>query len=186
MRIISGSAKGRRLFAPDGEDTRPTSDKIRESLFNILASRVYDARVLDLFGGTGAMALEALSRGAAHAVIADNARAAIDAIERNAQNVLKDSVSERARIVRVDYRKAIDSLGDARFDLVFLDPPYRMTDAYGDALARLKARGALAEDCVIVLERARESEVALPDGFERCDCRFYGKTAVELVREAAQ
>ena len=88
MRIIAGSARGRRLFAPAGEDTRPTADRIRESLFNILGSRVWDARVLDLFGGTGAMSLEALSRGAQRAVIADIDRAAIRAIERNAQAVL--------------------------------------------------------------------------------------------------
>lgn len=69
MRIISGDAKGRKLFAPTGDETRPTADRIRESLFNIIGSRIWDAEVLDLFGGTGAMALEALSRGAAHAVI---------------------------------------------------------------------------------------------------------------------
>ena len=80
MRIIAGEARGRRLYAPAGEDTRPTADRVRESLFNILGARVRDARVLDLFGGTGAMALEALSRGAARAVIVDSARQAAAAI----------------------------------------------------------------------------------------------------------
>ena len=88
MRIISGEARGRKLVAPAGEETRPTSDKVRGSLFNIIGARVYDAQVLDLFGGTGAMALEALSRGAEHAVIVDSAREAIQAIERNAEAVL--------------------------------------------------------------------------------------------------
>ena len=87
MRIISGEAKGRTLFAPQGAETRPTSDKIRGSMFNIIGARVIDARVLDLFGGTGALALEALSRGAEAAVIADNARQAMQVIERNARNV---------------------------------------------------------------------------------------------------
>ena len=100
MRIISGEARGRTLFAPSGDETRPTSDKIRGSLFNIIGTRVFDAQVLDLFGGTGALALEALSRGAAHAVIADSARPAIQAIERNAQSVLKDEFSQRVRIIR--------------------------------------------------------------------------------------
>ena len=186
MRIISGEARGRRLFAPTGEDTRPTADKVRESLFNIIGARVYDANVLDLFGGTGAMALEALSRGAAYAVIADCARSAIQAIERNAQNVLKDELSQRARIMRADYRTAIDSLIGMKFDLVFLDPPYRMIEAYGDAIERLKARDALSEDCLIVVERLRDRPVLIPQGFESCDTRHYGATSVELVREAAR
>ena len=117
MRIISGDARGRKLFAPAGEDTRPTADRIRESLFNIIGTRVFDAQVLDLFGGTGAMALEALSRGAAHAVIVDVAREAIQAIERNAQGVLKDDLPRRARIIRSDYRTAIGTLG-GRIDSV--------------------------------------------------------------------
>ena len=186
MRIISGEARGRRLFAPSGEETRPTADKVRESLFNIMGARVYDASVLDLFGGTGAMALEALSRGAAHAVIVDCAREAIQAIERNAQNVLKEELPERVRILRADYRAAIDSRAGMKFDLVFLDPPYRMTDAYGDALLRLKARGALGEDCLIVAERLREKPVPIPEGFVSYDTRNYGATSVELIREAAE
>lgn len=186
MRIISGEARGRKLFAPAGEDTRPTSDKVRGSLFNIIGTRVYDARVLDLFGGTGAMSLEALSRGAEHAVIVDCAREAIQAIERNAQGVLKDELTSRARIIRADYRSAIGSLAGMKFDLVFLDPPYRMLDAYGDALKRLKAIDALGEDCLIVMERLKEAAVVLPEGFESFDTRNYGATSVELVREVAR
>ena len=88
MRIIAGEAKGRRLFAPGGEETRPTADRIREALSNILAARVPGARVLDLFGGTGALALEALSRGASEAVVVDSNVKAIASIRRNAQAVL--------------------------------------------------------------------------------------------------
>lgn len=186
MRIISGEARGRKLFAPAGEETRPTSDKVRGSLFNIIGARVYDAEVLDLFGGTGAMALEALSRGAEHAVIVDSAREAIQVIGRNAQGVLKDELTSRARILRADYRTAINSLAGMKFDLIFLDPPYRMLDAYGDALKRLKAIDALSEDCLIIMERMKEASVVLPEGFESFDTRNYGATSVELVREALQ
>jgi len=186
MRIISGEARGRKLIAPAGEDTRPTADKVRGSLFNIIGARVYDARVLDLFGGTGAMALEALSRGAEHAVIVDCARDAIQAIERNAEGVLKDELASRARIIRADYRTAIGSLGGMKFDLVFLDPPYRMVEAYADALNRLKAIDALSEDCLIIVERQKEQTVPLPEGFESYDVRSYGATSIELVREAAR
>lgn len=181
MRIISGDARGRTLFAPPGTDTRPTSDKLRGSIFNILGARVEEARVLDLFGGTGALALEALSRGAAYAVIADVSRQAIQAIERNAGNVLGEACDARARILRADYRAVVEA-AEGSFDLVFLDPPYRMTDAYGDALKRLLAAGKLAPECVIVMERAKAAAIALPDGIESYDVRQYGDTAVEFAR----
>ncbi len=185
MRIISGEAKGRTLFAPSGSDTRPTSDKIRGSLFNIIASRVQDARVLDLFGGTGALALEALSRGAESAVIADNARAAWQVIERNARNVLKDDFDYRAQIIRTDYRSAIASLEGRMFDLVFLDPPYRMVEAYGDALGRLLEADMLAPGCLIVMERLGSAKIALPEQFRIFDTRNYSDTAVDFVELAA-
>ena len=182
MRIISGEARGRTLFAPAGEQTRPTSDKIRGSLFNILNGCVEDAEVLDLFGGTGALALEALSRGAARAVISDSARAAIEVIRRNAANVLKDALDERALILKADYRSAISSVSGRKFDLVFLDPPYRMLDAYGDAIARLSRADALAEDAVVVAERRRDASISVPEDFEIFDTRQYGETAVDFVR----
>ena len=182
MRIISGEARGRTRFAPAGDQTRPTSDKLRGSLFNILNGRVQNAEVLDLFGGTGALALEALSRGAARAVIVDSARSAIEAIRRNAQNVLKDALDERALIVKADYRSAISGISDRRFDLVFLDPPYRMTQAYGDAIERLDRAGMLAGDAVIVCERRHGAAIEVPEGFEAFDTRGYGDTAIDFVR----
>ena len=182
MRIIAGEARGRKLFAPAGEDTRPTAERIREALFNILGSRVWDARVLDLFGGTGAMALEAMSRGAASCVIVDANRTAFQAILRNAKAVLGENWDEKARILRLDYRSAIDQLTGERFDLVFLDPPYRMVDSYAEAMRRLCARGLADADTLFLLERARDADVALPHAFEVFDARAYGETAVDFVR----
>lgn len=185
MRIIAGEAKGRTLFAPSGPDTRPTSDKIRGSLFNIIGARVLDARVLDLFGGTGALALEALSRGAESAVIADVAHAAWQAIDRNARSVLKDDFDFRAQILRSDYRSAIGALEGRLFDLVFIDPPYRMVEAYGDALERLLAADMLAPGCLIVLERLKSARVKLPERLRVYDTRVYSDTAVDFVEFGA-
>lgn len=185
MRIISGEAKGRTLFAPPGSETRPTSDKIRGSLFNIIGSRVADARVLDLFGGTGALALEALSRGAEYAVIADNSRAAMQMIDRNARGVLKEDFDFRVRMLRQDYRSAIAMLGGQMFDLIFLDPPYRMVEAYGDALSRLYAADMLAPGCLIVMERQKNAKVPLPKRFNVFDTRLYSDTAVDFAEVAA-
>ena len=181
MRIISGEARGRTLFAPKGAETRPTSDKIRGSLFNIIGARVLDARVLDLFGGTGALALEALSRGAESAVIADSSREAQRVIDRNARSVLKEDFDLRARVLCADYRSAIAALTGRMFDLVFLDPPYRMVDAYGEALSRLRAADMLAPGCLIVVERLKKAAVPLPEAFRVVDTREYGDTAVDFV-----
>ena len=181
MRIISGEARGRTLFAPKGLETRPTSDKIRGSLFNIIGARVLDARVLDLFGGTGALALEALSRGAETAVIADCSREAQRVIDRNARSVLQQDFELRASVMCSDYRAAIGALSGRMFDLVFLDPPYRMVEAYGEALSRLYAADMLAPGCLIVLERRKTASVALPEPFGVVDTRLYGDTAVDFV-----
>ncbi|MBR3274369.1 MAG: 16S rRNA (guanine(966)-N(2))-methyltransferase RsmD [Clostridia bacterium] len=181
MRIISGEAKGRPLFAPSGSQTRPTSDKIRGALFNIIGSRVLDSRVLDLFGGSGALALEALSRGAESAVIADNSRQAWQAIDRNAHNVLKDDFEYRVRILNQDYRSAIAAVEGQIFDLVFLDPPYRMAEAYGDALERLLKAQMLAPGCLIVMERHKGARVPLPGTVAVFDTRQYGDTAVDFA-----
>lgn len=182
MRIISGEARGRTLFAPPGDQTRPTSDKIRGSLFNILGMNVPDAQVADLFGGTGALSLEALSRGAKHAVIVESGRQAFEVIRRNAKNVLKDEMDSRAKIMKMDYRSAIAQLAGYRFDLVFLDPPYRMTEAYADAIDRLDAIDALHDDTIIVAERRHDAAVEFPQGYEIYDTRNYGETSIDFVR----
>lgn len=183
MRIIAGEARGRGLIAPPGEGTRPTSDKLRGALFNILYGRAEDSCVLDLFGGTGALALEAISRGAESAVIVDTDRNAIRAIERNACAVAGERYADRIRIIRGDYKTVIPGLTGRKFDLVFLDPPYRMLEAYADALTRLRTAGCIAEDAVFVLERAKDAEITLPAGFVCFDARVYGETAVDFVRE---
>ena len=181
MRIISGEAKGRSLFAPSGAHTRPTSDKIRGALFNIIGARVLDSRVLDLFGGSGALALEALSRGAESAVIVDSSRQAWQVIERNARSVLKDDFDLRVQILNQDYRTAIATVEGRNFDLVFLDPPYRMVEAYGEALFRLLKADMLAPGCLVVMERHKGAQVPLPPSVAVFDTRQYGDTAVDFA-----
>lgn len=186
MRIISGEARGRKLFAPAGDATRPTSDKLRGSLFNILNAWIEDAVVLDLFGGTGALALEALSRGAERAVVCDSSKAAIDAIRRNSEAVLHNSDPSRITILKQDYRAAITSLSGLEFDLIFLDPPYRMEEAYADAIERLESKGLLAEDPMIVAERRSDVSLSIPADFEVTDTRVYGDTSVDFIRRRTE
>lgn len=183
MRIIGGTARGRKLFAPEGMETRPTTDRIRESLFNVLGQRMDGDRVLDLFGGTGALALEAVSRGADFALISDMGRKQVECIRRNAEGV-SGRQPERVRVIRADYREAI-STAPGMYSLVFLDPPYRMTEVYGDAARRLLRAGRLAEDARLVMEHAAQVQLALPDEFEIFDVRHYGDTDISLVRVRA-
>ena len=180
MRIIAGTDRGRKLFAPEGVETRPTADRVRESLYNILGAKVTDAMVLDLFAGSGALALEALSRGAAFAALADNDPKAVRVIERNIQLMRAE---DKTRLIRADWQDALRRLQGQRFSLVFLDPPYRMLDVYGLAAEQMRKMDLLAEGAVLVMEHAAKSPLTLPDGFEITDERRYGDTAVALVRE---
>jgi 16S rRNA (guanine966-N2)-methyltransferase len=172
-RIVAGIAKGRRLAVPP-TGTRPTAVRAREALFNTLASHLdlHGATVLDLFAGTGAVGLEALSRGAAEAVLVESNRVAADVLRRNADTVALPG----ARIVRRPVAAYLSQAPDAPFDLVFADPPY----AFGDddvagMLAALVATGRLAEQAVVVVERsAHGSAPGWPDGVTPLQERRYG------------
>jgi len=154
MRIIAGALKSRRLAAPDFAGLRPTSDKLRETLFNVVAARVPGACVLDGFAGTGALGIEALSRGAAHVTFVDADRRAIALVE---ENVRRCGVAERCAIIRGNLIEVAPHLTHAPFDLVLLDPPYSC-DAEDVRGALRAVSRALAEDGLVVLEHARRRE----------------------------
>ncbi len=152
MRIIAGQLKGRRLTSPDWPGLRPTSDKLRETLFNVLGPAVAGARVLDGYSGTGAVGIEALSRGAAHVTFVDNDRRAADLVQAN---LLHCGVKERYAIIRVDFAGAAARLKQDRFDIIFLDPPYGPGEM---ASALAAAAGIAASDTRVVIEHARRDE----------------------------
>jgi 16S rRNA (guanine966-N2)-methyltransferase len=180
MRIIAGEARGRTIIAPKGQDTRPTQDHVRESLFNILMREIPNARVLDLFAGSGALALEALSRGAESAVLVDNAAEAVQCIRRNVETV---RVQERAKVLQCAWVEALRRLSDEKhsFTLVFLDPPYRMTDT-GEQCARMAALDLLAQDALIVIEHHKDTPPVLDERFIPRDERRYGDTAIHFYQ----
>ena len=180
MRIIAGEARGRTLLAPKGQDTRPTQDYVRESLFNILQQSVPDARVLDLFAGSGALALEALSRGAQRAVLVDCATDAIQCINRNAESL---GFAKRATIIRADWLAALTRLAGngEQFTLVFLDPPYRMTETAAQC-AKLADLALLAKDALVLIEHRRDVTPAPDDRFTETDQRRYGDTVIHFYR----
>lgn len=179
LRIIAGSARGRKIEAPQGLDTRPTLDRVRENLFNMLQGRCMDARVLDLFAGSGALALEALSRGAASAVLADRDREAHRTETRNIETL---GFGNRARTLLSEWERTLETLRreGERFDLVFLDPPYALTDLT-DLTEKLKP--LLAEDGWIILEHRAESRLRTAEGFGVVKDRKWGYCGVTIYEQ---
>jgi 16S rRNA (guanine966-N2)-methyltransferase len=174
VRVVAGRWGGRRLQAPPGAATRPTSDRVREALFSILADRVHGARVLDLFAGSGALGIEALSRGAADATFVDSAPAAIRAIRSNLE-----ALGAEGEVRRADARRFLGAAsGDARqYDLVFLDPPYRLAGRLGGELTAALA-AVLAPGASVVAESDHRTplELELP----LFDERRYGDTLIRI------
>lgn len=180
MRIVGGEARGRRLFAPDGEGTRPTADRVRESLFNILSRRVVNANVLDLFSGSGALALEAISRGARAATMVERDRNAQQVIARNIELM---RCQDRATLIPSDWRVAVKRLHEP-YDIAFLDPPYALTEVYGEAATMLRTLRLLTDGAVLIMEHRTNTPLTLPPEFEIYDERKYGEASIAFVREA--
>ena len=124
MRVISGKSRGKKLISLDGDNTRPTLDRVKEALFNIIQFQVQDAVVLDLFAGTGALGIEALSRGAKEAIFCDKVPEAVKVIK---QNVINTNNLDKAIIINKDYKNALENVSkqNKKFDIIFLDPPYK-------------------------------------------------------------
>ena len=184
MRIVAGKFRGKQLGSPENDSIRPTADRVRESVFNILASRLgpsFDGlRVLDLFAGTGALGLEALSRGAAHVIFVDTGA--------EARGLIRDHIEAfGAGGVTKLLRRDATALGDAGtmgpVDLVFLDPPYGK--GLGEqALTSLNSGGWLQPETIVVLEESSDVTVNLPTGFALDDRREYGAAAVHFLKLA--
>ena len=147
MRIISGIARGTKLYTLDGNNTRPTLDRIKEPLFSIIQNNIKDAIVLDLFSGSGALGLEALSRGAKKAILCDKSYEAMDVIKRN---IDKTHFEEKTEVFYGDYKKCLDKLNE-KIDLIFIDPPYKLNIAV-KAVDIILKKDLLAKDVIIVLE----------------------------------
>ncbi len=179
MRIIGGQFKGRKLDTMADKSIRPTTDRVKESMMNLIQNDIVGGVVLDLFAGSGALGIEVLSRGAESCTFVDNSRTSIVVLQKNLEKI-----SAKYDIISKDYRSALDELGrrGKQFDIIFLDPPYGK-DIESDALTRIKNQNLLSEDGLIMIERDR-NDVAhvLPQGFIMADSRSYGGTTIEIIR----
>lgn len=187
MRIVSGRFKGQTIAAPKGRDTRPTSDKARESLFNILEHAAFapdleGARIIDLFAGTGALGFEAISRGGAFALFVETDASARGAIRETVDKLSLFGITRIHRRSATDLGRKPAGLG-APFDLAFLDPPYGqgLVEA---ALPGLIKGGWLTDDALIVAELGSKEDLAAPDGFEILDSRGYGAAKLYFLKTA--
>jgi 16S rRNA (guanine966-N2)-methyltransferase len=174
VRVVAGSRKGARIFAPKGADTRPTADRVREAAFNLIGP-VDGMAVLDLFAGSGAMGIEALSRGAARAVFVESDRNASRAIERNLEKLRLTG----AAILRMDALTALatEAAAGRRYDLVLVDPPYAMFSSVQTGLARYLP-AVLDSDALVVVETAAAEEPELP--LQKRTSRRYGSARLTV------
>ncbi|RXF74090.1 16S rRNA (guanine(966)-N(2))-methyltransferase RsmD [Hansschlegelia zhihuaiae] len=184
MRIVGGRFKGRPLKGPsaDSRAIRPTSDRLREAVFNVLAHAYGDvvdgARVLDLFAGTGALGIEAMSRGARFALFVDDGAEARACLRANVEAV---GLGGQTKIFRRDATRLGPVIAQGPFDLVFADPPYGK--GLGEqALASARGGGWLKSGALVVWEEATEAETAVPEGFEALETRAYGDTKIAFLR----
>lgn len=175
MRVISGIAKGTKLETLEGNETRPTLDRVKEALFNILQNQIRDAYVLDLFSGSGALGIEALSRGAKFCALCDKSNNAIRIIKNNLQ---KTKLEEKAIVIKNEYIKTLNILkSEYKFDIIFVDPPYEL-DIAVSAIKHIIELNLLSENGIIVLEtddEKREQKSLEKINVNVYDLRKYGR-----------
>jgi len=184
MRVISGKARGKKLIAPESEKTRPTLDRVKEAMFNKIQFEVRDAVCLDLFAGTGALGLEALSRGARKTVFCDESKDAIKIIKKNIEITRN---IENSVIINNDYNWALESLKkqNEKFDIIFLDPPYK-TNLAALALQKIIMSNLLTEDGIIIIETDdvnKKEDFLKTENIQIFDERKYGSVWLIFIRK---
>lgn len=177
MRIISGKARGTKLYTLEGTNTRPTLDRVKESIFNIIQNEIEDATVLDLFAGSGAIGLECLSRGAKKAVLCDKSKEAIQIIKRNIE---KTHMEEKAQIINADFESCLEKIKNEQFDIIYVDPPYA-TDYIFKSLKKIKEIGIAKKESIIIVETDDEQRILKEMGnieIKIVDKRKYGRATI--------
>lgn len=169
MRVISGTARGTKLNSIEELSTRPTLDRVKESLFNIIQNKIQDSIVLDLFSGSGAIGIEFLSRGCKTAYLCDNSNKAINMIR---QNLEKTRLQDNAKVINNDYKKCLQEIANEKiaFDIIFIDPPYK-DDIAVDSIERILSLNLLKKDGIIIIETdEKDREV---DNLKKIDIQVY-------------
>ena len=177
MRIISGKARGTKLYTLEGTNTRPTLDRVKESILNIIQNEIEGATVLDLFAGSGAIGLECLSRGAKKAILCDKSKEAVEIIKRNIE---KTHMEECAKIINTDFETCLEKLKNEQFDIIYIDPPYA-TDYIFKSLKKIKEIGISKKESLIIIETDDEQRILKDIGnieIKIVDKRKYGRATI--------
>lgn len=185
MRVISGKARGTKLSSIESLSTRPTLDRVKESLFNIIQNNLRDAVVLDLFAGSGQLGIEALSRGADKAYLCDINR---DAAKMIKQNLEKTKLKDKAVVINEDYKKALRTLNtNEKFDIIFIDPPYK-EDIAVDSIIDIIHESRLKENGIMIIETDEIErdlrEINKIENIKIIDQRKYGRASLIFIKEA--
>ncbi|MEG0250188.1 MAG: 16S rRNA (guanine(966)-N(2))-methyltransferase RsmD [Peptostreptococcus sp.] len=178
MRVISGSARGLKLNAPINDDIRPTTDRVKESMFNVISMHMYDSIVLDLFSGSGALGIESLSRGAKEAYFCDKSSESIKILK---SNIDKTKFSDSSFIIKDDYKSAIKKLSSQKkkFDIIFVDPPY-YKGLFEDILSMIDQHNILSEDGIIVVEHDSKIKMENVGNLSNYKEKKYGITTLSF------
>lgn len=181
MRVISGKCRGTHLMAPEGMETRPTTDRIKETLFNMIAFDIPECQFLDLFSGSGAIGIESLSRGAERAVFVDQGDKALACIKGNLE---KTKLTGNAQVMGMSVLEAIKALGRSKdvFDIIFMDPPYALEETQ-QILEAIDENGLLHEEGYIILERSSKSIVKLPQNLVLWKEKQYKTTTLSFIKK---
>lgn len=183
MRIISGKARGTKLYTLDSMSTRPTLDRVKESIFNIIQNEIEEAIILDLFTGSGAIGLEMLSRGAKKAVLCDKSKEAIEIVKKNIE---KTHMNEKVELYNCDFKSCLEKVKNQKFDIIYIDPPYE-TDFIAQSLKKIIELDIIKEESKIILETDNEQRM-LKDienmDVEVIDKRKYGRATIIFLKKA--
>ena len=184
MRVISGIARGKKLNSLEGLETRPTLDRVKEAIFNIIQFNIKDAKILDLFSGSGALAIEALSRGAKEALLCDNSKNAIRIINKNIEET---KLKDKARVINNDYIQVLKQLSEEekKYDIIFLDPPYKSNYVL-KSIENIIDLNLLEDDGIIIVEtddKNKIEEIKKYNNLEVYDIRKYGIVLVIFIRK---
>lgn len=182
MRIISGTARGTKLYTLEGETTRPTLDRVRESIFNIIQNDIREATFLDLFSGSGAVALEAASRGAKKVILCDKSKKAVEVINKNIE---KTKLKEKVSVYNMDFKECLKKIQNDKFDIVYLDPPYR-TNYVQEAIELILELDLIHSHSKIIIETDDEkvAEKIKKQNIQIIDERKYGRAIVTIITKS--